>query len=149
MTKNVASYSIEELKEGQEYSLEINISESKVDAFSELSGDISPLHINDEFAKERGFNKRVVHGMLISIYISKLIGVHFPGENSLLQILNLKFLSPAYINDTIKITAVIEHISLSTNIVIMEIFVKNQENDDTLVRGKVQIGFTQKIAKND
>ena len=139
----VATYTIRDFSEGQEFSFIKTISEKDVNDFACLSGDLSPLHINSEFACSRGFGARVVHGALLISYLSRLVGVYFPGENGLLQTINIKFLSPAYIDDTVEIASVVEQISLSMNVIVLKVSIRNIKSKIILVKGKVQVGFTK------
>ena len=62
---------------GQQESFTINITESMVEKFSNLSGDLNPLHMDNKFAESSSFNKRIVHGMLLATFFSQLIGMKF------------------------------------------------------------------------
>ena len=53
---------------GQQERFMINITESMVEKFSNLSGDLNPLHMDDKFAESSSFNKRIVHGMLLASF---------------------------------------------------------------------------------
>ena len=64
MESVAARHTIEQLGEGQRYELLRTITGDAVDAFAGLSGDLSPLHIDTEFARARGFRESVAHGML-------------------------------------------------------------------------------------
>src|SRR5271170_5926473 len=102
---NIANYKIDEFLEGMTFRWTKTITADDVDRFAKISGDTSPLHLSEAFALERGFRGRVVHGALLASYISQIIGVHFPGENCLLQSLSIKFHAPCFIEDTIEIKA--------------------------------------------
>ena len=143
MGSAAARYTIEQLEVGQRYELLRTITADAVDAFAGVSGDLSPLHIDSEFARERGFRGSVAHGMLLGAFVSELVGMYLPGENALLQSVNLKFLAPAYVNDTLKIEASVDQVSLGTGTIVLKVNIQNTETDTTLVRGKVQVGFTQ------
>ena len=139
----MASYRIEDFSEGQKFSFRKTITEADVDNFASLSGDISFLHTDDQFARRRGFKGRVVHGALLISYLSKLVGVYFPGKNCLLQSVSSKFLSPAYINDTVEISAVVDQVSLAVNAIVLRVDIKDTNNNIVLVKSKIQVGFSK------
>ncbi len=143
MKKKVATYRIEDFSEGQKFSFLKTISKQDVDNFAELSGDINPLHVDDKFAQLRGFTGRIAHGALLISYLSELVGVYFPGENCLLQTINIKFLSPAYINDTVEINALVDQVSRSINVIVLNVNIRNIKTNTLLAKGKLQVGFTK------
>ena len=136
---------LEEIQEGQGDSFEIRIDAEMVDRFADLSGDISPLHMDDQFAQGRGFKGRVVHGTLISAFVSQALGVRFPGENCLLQSLNMNFLAPAFVNDSIRISVECDRISMAVESMTVKFLVENIESGEVLGRGKAQVGFTSDV----
>ena len=85
----------------EEYSIK-KITEEDVKQFSIISGDINPIHLDDEYAKRTRFGKRIAHGILVASHISALIANKLPGEGSIYLSQSLKFLSPVYFNDEIK-----------------------------------------------
>ena len=142
MGNEIATFEIEDLFQGKEFSFEKKISSSDVDMFARLTGDNSPLHMEDTFARKRGFKSRVVHGGLLVGCISQLVGVYFPGENSVIQTLNIKFSHPAYIGDVLKIHSTIDQISESMGTIILKLAITNQNTGQVLLKSKVQVGFT-------
>ena len=56
MNGSVASFRIEELKEGQTVSFLRTVTQKDVEDFAGLTGDESPLHMDDGFARGRGFS---------------------------------------------------------------------------------------------
>ena len=81
----------------------ITITDKMVRDFSELVGDKNPIHLDDEYAKNSIFGKRIVHGMLLSSFFSKIIATTYPGEGSIYLKQDLNFKNPCYINDEIEI----------------------------------------------
>ena len=142
MSEIIHAFKIEDIYIGQIASFQKTIEENDIDIFSNLSGDDNLLHMNDNFALKRGFKSRVVHGLLLSSYLSRLIGVYLPGENALIHSMSLKFLSPCYINDTVQVSAVADQISLSTNVIMLKVSIENTNTKVLLAKGKVQVGFT-------
>lgn len=87
-------------------SIEINIGKiieykkafslEEVEQFAEISGDNNPIHLNEEYAAESIFGKRVVHGVLLTSMFSKIFGTIYPGNGGIYITQNAKFLKPVY-----------------------------------------------------
>ena len=112
---NELSYN--EISVGRQESFTIKITESMVEKFSNLSGDLNPLHMDNEFAESSLFKKRIVHGMLLSSFFSQLIGMKLPGKNALYFSQTLNFRSPCYIDDEIEVVGEVIEKSDSTQII--------------------------------
>ena len=111
---------------GQQESFSINITESMVEKFSNLSGDLIPLHMDNKFAESSSFNKRIVHGMLLASFFSQLIGMKLPGKNALYFSQTLNFRSPCYIDDQIEVVGEVIEKSDSTQIITVSTTIFNK-----------------------
>ena len=114
-TFNELSY--DDISIGQQESFIIKITESMVEKFSNLSGDLNPLHMDNQFAESSSFKKRIVHGMLLASFFSQLIGMKLPGKNALYFSQTLNFRSPCYIDDEIEVVGEVIEKSDSTQII--------------------------------
>ena len=123
-TPNDLSY--DDILIGQQDSFIIKITESMVEKFSNLSGDLNPLHMDNEFAESSSFNKRIVHGMLLASFFSQLIGMKLPGKNALYFSQTLNFRSPCYIDDEIEIVGKVTEKSDSTQIITISTSIFNK-----------------------
>ena len=121
---NELSYN--EISVGRQESFTIKITESMVEKFSNLSGDLNPLHMDNEFAESSLFKKRIVHGMLLSSFFSQLIGMKLPGKNALYFSQTLNFRSPCYIDDEIEIVGKVIEKSDSTQIITVSTSIFNK-----------------------
>ena len=111
---------------GQQESFSINITESMVEKFSNLSGDLNPLHMDNKFAESSSFNKRIVHGMLLASFFSQLIGMKLPGKHALYFSQTLNFRSPCYIDDQIEVVGEVIEKSDSTQIITVSTTIFNK-----------------------
>lgn len=136
----ISRYKITDIIEGTEIAFKKKVLETDVDAFVRLSGDISPLHISDEFSRARGFQGRVVHGALLVSYLSKIIGVDFPGENALVQNISIHFNLPVYINDELDFQLRVDQVSAGTDSFVLKVKILRAE--DVVAKAKVVIGLT-------
>ncbi len=93
--------SYDELVMGEKASFTKTISEYDVYSFAGITADQNPAHINEIYANETFFKKRIAHGMLVSSLISTVLGMNLPGPGTIYMKQNLSFLVPVYFGDTI------------------------------------------------
>lgn len=137
----IATLRFEDIPCGYEVWFEHSLAEQDIDSFAVLSGDISPLHMSDEFARSRGFTGRVAHGALLSAYVSRLFGVHLPGQECILQSVSMKYLQPTYAGDQLRFTARVGQKSELVRSLTAEVTVANSQGT-IVAKGKAQFGFT-------
>ena len=121
------SYTINELYIGQSSSFSKTITETDVYLFAGVTGDFNPAHLNEKYAQETPFKKRIAHGMLSAGLISALLGTSLPGEGTIYMGQKLQFLAPVYFNDTITATVEVKEIIPEKNRVILRTYCKNQD----------------------
>ncbi len=85
------------------------ITEADIINFAGVSGDFNPMHTDAEFAKNTQFGARVAHGALV---FSIATGLSFQlgfldGTIIAFTSFEMKLRAPAYIGDTIKMTATV------------------------------------------
>ena len=81
------------------------ITDEDVINFAKLTGDVNPIHILDSFAKTTMFKERIAHGMLVSSFISTILGTKLPGKNTIYLSQNVSFRAPVKIGDTLRVVA--------------------------------------------
>ncbi len=122
------TYKLSDIEVGLEESFEVKIDVSKMDKFLDISNDINPLHIDSDYAKEKGFLNRVVYGLLTSSFYSTLVGVYIPGKYCILQGIDIQFSKPVYIDDTLKISGKVSYINEAYRRIEIKATITNQEN---------------------
>ncbi len=110
-------------REGDSRTLQIAITDDIVNAFAEWSGDDAPLHTSDAYARARGFEKKVVHGAALFSLVSRFVGVHFPGPESLWMKADVKFHKPCYTPCEVTIRGEILSVSEATSSIILGVTV--------------------------
>ncbi len=127
----------EELAVGMQVSIQNTVAEQDVIDFARVSGDHNPLHMDEEYAKTTQFGGRIAHGALSASYISAVLGNDLPGPGAVFLELNLKFVRPVRINDTVTSTAeVIEMIERGNRV---RLAVKGEVNGKIVMRGEALI----------
>jgi acyl dehydratase len=128
MTDKLSEYTFDEIELGLSKKFQVLITESMVNDFAKISGDFSPIHMDEKYAKSTTFQKRVVHGMLLAIFLSRIDGMYLPGKHALYFSQNLEFRNPCFIGDKIEISSVVISKSESTKILKIESKITNQNN---------------------
>ena len=121
------SFVYADLKVGQTETFTREITALMMEAFCRISGDINPLHTDENFAKEKGFPGRVVYGMLTASLYSCLAGVYIPGKYCFLQSVHSDFLSPVFVGDVLTVTGKIVEIYDSVRQVVIKAIIRNQD----------------------
>lgn len=65
-------YKMTELHVGLKEEFEYRITSDMMQKFLEITSDNNPLHVDDDFARKRGFERRIVYGMLTASWVSTL-----------------------------------------------------------------------------
>ncbi len=95
------AYYIEDLKPGMSESFTKTVSERDIVLFGEVSGDVNPVHFDEEFARATPFKGRIAHGVLTASYISTVLGMKMPGPGTIFMSLTTRFKAPVRIGDTV------------------------------------------------
>ena len=132
------NYKFDELNVGMTESFKVTITEAMLDAFKGITGDVNPLHNDEEFAKAKGHPGRVAYGMLTASFLSTLAGVYIPGERSLIQQVETKFAKPVYIGDELTVTGEITELVESVQRLELKVTITNQDGKKVL-RGTMGI----------
>jgi len=124
-----------DLKIGDTFSTTREITDELIRLFAELSGDHNPIHLDEEFAKQTRFGRRIAHGMLSGAFISAVLGYEFKERKIVYLSQTMKFTAPAYLGDTITTTATVTGIREDKPIVTLETVCRNQ-NGEMTVKGE-------------
>ena len=129
MEKNFSEYTFDQIEIGLSIEFQVTISESMVDNFAKVSGDFSPIHMDDKYAKSTSFGKRVVHGMLLASFLSRVDGMYLPGKHALYLSQSVEFRNPCFIGYTVKVFSKVIDKSKSTKILKTESKITNPQNE--------------------
>lgn len=127
-------------KTGDTYQHQFNVSKEVYGGFIHTFNDNNPLHTDDEFAQERGFKGRVMHGNILNGFLSYFIGECLPEKNVIIHTQEIQYKNPVYLNDIINFTSTIDDISEAVNTINFKFTFRNAE-EKVVAKGKIQIGL--------
>lgn len=81
---------------GVEYRDKVSFSIDDIEKFGAFSGDMNPVHFDDNFAKESGFKSRIVHGIKFELFLTKVLGQEWPGNGTIILDNKVVFKRPIY-----------------------------------------------------
>ncbi len=141
MTHSLNDLAFSEISLGLSDSFQIKLTEEMVNSFLKLSGDFNPLHADESYAQNTPFGKRVVPGMLLSSFFSRLVGMHLPGKQALYLSQQLQFKKPAFIGDAIVVTGTVQRISIPLRIITMQTQIARDGTSTVLVDGECRVQY--------
>jgi 3-hydroxybutyryl-CoA dehydratase len=134
MTKTPNLINFKEITIGYSKKFTVKINAKMLDDFATLSGDYNPLHMDSEYAKKTQFKKQVCHGMLLTSFFSRLIGMYIPGKNALYFSQTINFRSPCFVDDIVTVIGEVTEKRETTKIITIKTEIYNQ-NDVCLING--------------
>lgn len=121
------SYTMSELKIGQSASVTKKFTQGDVFVFAGFTGDMNPVHVNEDFAKATKFGRCIVHGPYVATLIGSVLGQQLPGGGSVYVSQDIHFRAPVYVNDTITCTLTVKEMNVERNRLTLDIKITNQD----------------------
>jgi 3-hydroxybutyryl-CoA dehydratase len=128
----------DEIQIGDQALITRTITDEDIQAFAQLTGDVNPIHLLDDFAANSMFGERIAHGMLVASFISTILGTKLPGKNTIYLSQNVAFKAPVKIGDTLRIIAEVIKKRDDKKIITLQTNVYNQF-DKLVVEGTAAI----------
>lgn len=135
-------YKFADIKIGQSETFSQKITLDMENKFREISGDINPLHYDDNYAIEvsKGkFKGHVTFGLLTASLYSTATGVYLPGKYCLIHSFDeISFLNPVFVGDILTVEVKVTDKYEALNLIHLKITIKNQ-NNKTVSKAKMKI----------
>lgn len=130
---------LETLRADDEAKVTETIIEPDVLSYAALSGDFDPMHMDEHYASETIFGKKIAHGMISAGLFSGIFGSKLPRPGSLYISQTLKFLNPVFIGDTDEATAKITRVREKFRWVNFDALCKNLSTGEIALEGQAMI----------
>ena len=82
----------------------VTVTEAMVNAYAELTGDFTPVHVDEEYAKTTRFEKRIAQGALSVGFLATVMGTmaaKAPSPGAVSHRYDITFTAPVYLGDTV------------------------------------------------
>lgn len=135
-------YTLAQMTPGLSESFTVIVTAEMMAAFERITGDCSPIHVDADYAAQRGYPGRVVYGMLGASFFSTLAGVYLPGEHCLLHGVECKFAKPVFIGDTLTVTGTVVSVSEAVSEAEIKAVITNQDGK-RVTRGVIRAGLAR------
>jgi len=131
---------IDDFTPGQHVTFTKTFTEDDVRRFIEITGDVNPLHVDDAFAAQTQFGKRVLHGMLTASILSTMVGMLLPGTGAIYRSQTMRFLKPVHIGETVTAHFVVRSIDRERHLLKIESWIENA-NGERVLDGVCEAGL--------
>ena len=138
MNEKICEFTIDDITIGTKKKFDVTITEEVVNDFDKLSGDYNPLHMNKEYSASTSFKKRVVHGMLLASFFSRIDGMYLPGKHALYFSQSLNFVNPCFVGEKITVEGEVIDKSIAAKIIKLKTRVTNEQGK-VLVHGESRV----------
>jgi len=129
-------FRFDDLFKGASFRQEYTVSDDFYHRFVDLFGDRSPLHVDDSIAVACGFRERLMYGAMLNGFISNLVGMHFPGKRTLELGVDIQFVTPFYLNDSLTLEAVVKERLEVRKVVLLHF--RFSRGDSIIAQGKIR-----------
>ena len=109
-----------------------------IQLFARVSGDVNPVHLDEEFASQTPFGQRIAHGMYTAGLISAAVGLQLPGPGTIYLGQSLKFRAPVFVDDVITVAMEVTAVREDKPIVTLDVVCRNQD-DKVVVSGEATV----------
>jgi 3-hydroxybutyryl-CoA dehydratase len=117
------------------------VTAAEVEAFARLTGDLHPLHLDEEWAKSSLFEGRIAPGMLVLSYSIALVELDQDRVVALRRLRNVVFKRPTRLGDKIHVDAVVNsarEVGPDLALVTLRWIVRNAA-EQTVLRASIEI----------
>ena len=129
----LSNFTHDEIVIGQTATYSKTVTDLDIQNFAAASGDVNPVHLDEEFAAGTPFKGRIAHGMLTGAFISAALAMKLPGPGTIYVSQSLRFLMPVKIGDTVTVS--LEVVAKKDRLKLVTLECKATQQEGKLVAG--------------
>jgi acyl dehydratase len=114
------------------------VTQEQIGAYAEASGDVNPIHVNEEFARMVGLPGTIAHGMLNMAILTEAVSRWAGGADRVASI-RCRFSKPLLPGDTITCTGKVVEVDEDNGIATLEVGATSDRGDSVLTNGRATV----------
>jgi acyl dehydratase len=112
------------------------VGESDIYTFAGITGDFFRLHVDEAYAKNTRFGRRIAYGLLSDSFVAGVLGGKLPGSGSIMLEHYVEFKRPVFIGDSLEAAAELIKVEEKKTVYIAEFDVScTNQNGEVVLTG--------------
>jgi phosphate acetyltransferase len=143
----IENRTFDELAVGDTAQVVRTVTQSDIELFASVSGDVNPAHLDHLYADGTMFHGVIAHGMLGGSLFSTVLGTLLPGPGTIYLAQDLRFRRPVHPGDTLTAKVVVREKQAGKNRVILDCLCTNQVGAEVISGVAEVIAPTEKVSR--
>ena len=114
------------------------VTQEQINAYAEASGDLNPIHTNEEFARMVGLPGTIAHGMLNLGILTEAVA-RWAGGNDRVASISCRFSKPLLPGDTITCSGRVTAVDEENGIATLDVQAVSDRGDTVLSNGRADV----------
>lgn len=110
--------------------------QADVERFAAISGDDNPIHRDPDAARLAGFDREVVHGMLVGSLISRVLGTVLPGPGTILLGQELRYRAAVHAGERLQATVEVISVREDKPVIVLRTVIRT---DRIVIEGEATV----------
>jgi phosphotransacetylase/acyl dehydratase len=134
----IENRTFDEIEPGDTARLTRTLTHKDIELFAIVSGDVNPMHLDADYARDDVFHRIIAHGMWGGALISTLLGTELPGPGTIYVEQSLRFRGPVGLGDTVTVVVSVTEKRERGHRVLLDCTVTNQLGD-IVITGSAEV----------
>ena len=114
------------------------VTQAQITAYADASGDLNPIHVNEEFARMVGLPGTIAHGMLNLAILVEAVA-RWAGGNDRVASISSRFSKPLLPGDTITCTGRVVEVDENSGTATLEVGASSDRGENVLTNGRATV----------
>lgn len=131
------------MKPGDRFTFDKEVGEDQPRRYGEASGDMNPIHTDEEFARSVGFDTVILQGLCTMSFVHQALAEWAGGDPLAVRRLEVRFERPVYPGDRLTVEGEVESVDDGKGDGLAELAVRvvNQDGEEVLGDATAEVGI--------